>query len=361
MYYVYVAVYGRANAQNQVGAHTIRPRAQQSQPPTLEDGEAERERLHQREIAWEDEMEEHRAESPQADLQEAQAVAETDASSAESQAAAETDSSSAEEDSEAERERLRQREIELEEETDRRQLEILKDMHNQYMESLAAFETDASSAKENKPPTTSMPASKVKGDEDSASDLDSNLSEQADDEDPDLLTIGVEADRTWLTIEDMELRRISKLATHLRKDPLLPSPPAHCEALLQREGLNFPLVHCAFENCEWVSDSRPCLRCTVDENTWPRHVAGGMWCELHGREQHRRGILGCCGQNTCLKHHIVARHSDALLESCGEAELRQPFFRKGKTVMRGAYLGTCAEFVTNQGPFRNGEASRVVL
>ena len=331
-----------------------------------------RERLRQREIEWEDEMERQRAESHQADLQDMHNKY------IESQAASETDSSSAEEDVEAEWERLRQRVIEWEDEMERQRLARYQDSYEQSIEALAAFDTDSATAKENKAPTTSRPESKVKGDEDSASDLDSNLSEQADDEDPDLLTIGVEADRTWLTIEDMELRRISKLATHLRKDPLLPSPPANCESLLQCEGLNFPLVHCAFENCAWVSDSPPCLRCTVDENAWPRHVAGGMWCELRGREQHRHGILGCCGQETCLKHHIVACHSDALRESCGEAELQQPFFQKGKTDVRGAYklhpskesvfkrvgieiLGTCAEFVTNQGLFQSGKASRAAI
>ena len=129
----------------------------------------------------------------------------------------------------------------------------------------------------------------------------------------------------------MELRRIDKLATYLRKDPLLPSPPANSESLLNCEGLNFPLVHCAFENCEWVSDSRPCLRCTTDDHTWQEHVAGGMWCGLRCREDHRQGILGCCGLKTCLKQHIVDCHSDALLESCGEAEPCQLFFDKGKT------------------------------
>ena len=297
MYYVYVAVYGRANDLNMVGEHTIKPRELESQTPTLEDcEEVERERLRQKEIEWEDEMERQRVETQQA---------------------------------------------------------VYQDFYNKYVESLAAFETDSSSAEEDEPPTTSRPESKFKeerskasaksflGDEqekgvdDSSSDLDSNISQQADDEDPDLLTIGVEREKTWITMEDIELKRIQKLAAYLRNEPLLPSPPANCESLLHCEGLNFPLVHCAFENCEWISDSRPCLRCTVDENAWKRHVARGMWCELRGREHHRHGIIGCCGLETCLKQHIVDCHSDALLESFGEAELRQPFLGKKKIGVGG--------------------------
>ena len=398
VYHVYVAVYGRANDQNMVGEHTIRPRQLEAVTTSLK-------------VSEELEPERQIAECPQV----------LDAVEAESSPAAHDlnvvqqpltkDRHMAEErhtleDSEEEiRERLRQQEI-LEEERkrlswedlrvrredeDHRQIaeipyldhaywfdcwkqslgqqEILEEERNRmswedlrvrgqdedhrqiaersqldyahcfetFMQSLDAAQKDDA---DHNPLTTSGQESKVKGDADNASDLDSSLSEQADDEDPDLLTIGVEPERTWLTIEDMELRRIGKLATQLRKDPLLPLPPANGEPLLQCEGLNFPLVHCAFENCAWVSDSRPCLSCTVGETTWPRHVAGGMWCELRGREQHHHGILGCCGQETCLKQHIVDCHSDALLESCGEAELHQPFFRKGKTDVRSIKTAT---------------------
>ena len=148
------------------------------------------------------------------------------------------------------------------------------------------------------------------------------------------MTIGVEKDKTWLTMEDAELRRIERLSTYLRKDPLLPLPPANSEKLLKLEGLNLPLVHCAFENCGWVSDSRPCLRCIPDDDTQATQVAAGMWRVLPGREQSGHGILGCCGRDTCLKQHIVNCHSEALMESCGKAEL-QSFLQREKRRGKG--------------------------
>ena len=344
-----------------VGEHTIRPRPQESDTPIQKIyDELELERLRQREIEDEDEMEQQTlgdSEEENGQRQRQKEIEDDD----EIQRHIEqtfyfgwtgTEGESEDDGHNEEDEFLRGFLPEIEDEDEREEDNFLRGflpeiededemerdieesyqryyqgLVDAYLESLESLQTDDPADKKR---TTSRPNRKGKGDEDSESDFDSNLSEQADDEDPDLLTIGVETEKTWLTIEDMELARIDKLATYLRKDPLLPSPPANCESLLHCEGINFPLVHCAFENCEWVSDSRPCLRCAVDENTWDRHVAGGMWCALPGREHDRHGILGCCGQKTCLKQHIVDCHSDALLESCGEAELRQPFLERGK-------------------------------
>ena len=213
-------------------------------------------------------------------------------------------------------------------------------------DAMAMLEAHAAGKEKAEPRSAAKPEREAKNDDDSSSDLDSKLSEQADDEDPDLLTIGVEKDKTWLTMEDAELRRIERLSTYLRKDPLLPLPPANSDKLLKLEGLNLPLVHCAFENCGWVSDSRPCLRCIPDDDTQATQVAAGMWRVLPGREQSGHGILGCCGRETCLKQHIVNCHSEALMESCGKAEL-QSFFQhekrrgKGEGRWEGGNPDTC--------------------
>ena len=33
-------------------------------------------------------------------------------------------------------------------------------------------------------------------------------------------------------------------------------------------------------------------------------------------------VYGCCGNENCLKHHIVAHHRDVIAEMCGQEALR---------------------------------------
>ena len=112
----------------------------------------------------------------------------------------------------------------------------------------------------------------------------------------------------WKTLEDLELERIESLAQHLREDPLCPPPLSFDVELLKQEGLNLPLVHCAFKGCSWTSDSRPCLRAVAESESLPLVTKQRLWMSLPCRKQGGDGIYGCCGEETCLKQHIVFHH-----------------------------------------------------
>ena len=153
--------------------------------------------------------------------------------------------------------------------------------------------------------------------EDSVTSFGSSVSSQKEDEDLDLLTIGLEADMKWKTLEDVEMERIESLAQSLREDPLCPPPLNFGAELLKQEGLNLPLVHCAFKGCSWISESRPCLRTSTGAKALPIVTQQGLWTTIACRKQREDSIYGCCGEKTCLKQHIVDEHIDSLIESCG--------------------------------------------
>ena len=153
--------------------------------------------------------------------------------------------------------------------------------------------------------------------EENSSNLGSSLSSQEEDEDLDLLTVGLEADMRWKTLEDEEMERIESLAQYLREDPLCPPPLSFDARVLKQEGLNLPLVHCAFKGCSWTSDTRPCLRAVTDAEFLPLVTQQGLWRNLPCRKQREDGISGCCGEKTCLRQHIIDEHISPLTESCG--------------------------------------------
>ena len=156
--------------------------------------------------------------------------------------------------------------------------------------------------------------------EESSSNLASSISSQEEDEDLDLLTVGVEANMKWRTLEDAEMDRIERLAQHLREDPLCPPPLDFGTDLLKQEGLNLPLVHCAFKGCSWISDTRPCLRASTDSRSSTVVTEKGQWTSLACRREMDNGIYGCCGEKTCLKQHIVDEHSGPLIDTCSEEQ-----------------------------------------
>ena len=121
----------------------------------------------------------------------------------------------------------------------------------------------------------------------------------------------------WKTLEDLEMERIERLAQHLREDPLCPPPLNICSSLLKQEGLNLPLVHCAFKGCSWISESRPCLRTSTGAKALPIVTQQGLWTSIPCRKQREDGIYCCCGEKTCLRQHIVDEHIDSLIDSCG--------------------------------------------
>ena len=145
----------------------------------------------------------------------------------------------------------------------------------------------------------------------------SSISSQAEDEDLDLLTIGLEANMTWQTLEDLEIQRIERLAQYIREDPLWPPQPSYGMELMLQEGLNLPLVHCAFRGCTWTSDSRPCLRVYSNLAESSFFTVGGVWQKLDCKEKNEDSLYDCCRKQECLKQHIVEHHSKLFIESCG--------------------------------------------
>ena len=115
----------------------------------------------------------------------------------------------------------------------------------------------------------------------------------------------------------MELDRIESLAQYLRENPLFPPPLNFGAEILKQEGLNLPLVHCAFKGCSWISDARPCLRASTDSRSSTVVTEKGLWTNLACRRETSDGIYGCCGEKTCLQQHIVDEHIDLLIDTCG--------------------------------------------
>ncbi len=160
--------------------------------------------------------------------------------------------------------------------------------------------------------------------DDASSAFNSELSEHEEDGVDDVLSVRVDGEKTWVTIEDADIERVSRLSSLLRLEPLLPPPlPGMASSTFATdiEGMNLPLVHCAFEGCSWVSSALPCLRCTTKSNPGIERVENGVWCSLPPRKRLAENVYGCCGDEGCLKHHIVAHHRAAIAEACGHEAL----------------------------------------
>ena len=117
---------------------------------------------------------------------------------------------------------------------------------------------------------------------------------------------------------------MERLAQCIRCDPLLPPPlqgVASTKLDISVEGLNLPLVHCAFEGCSWVSESVPCRRSCINGQTRLHCVHQGEWSRVLFRQKIDDEVYGCCGLENCLKHHIVAHHRDVIAEKCGQEAL----------------------------------------
>ena len=171
------------------------------------------------------------------------------------------------------------------------------------------------------PPGLAPNMSETGGAADSGSEFNSEISEHAEDGDEDLLTVRVEPSKTWLTLEDADLERIERLAQCLRCDPLCPPPLQGFDAtksVKAVEGLNLPLVHCAFDGCSWVSEALPCRRVSVNAKARISCVVQGEWSTVACREKIDEDVYGCCGNETCLKEHIVGCHRDVISETCGQ-------------------------------------------
>ena len=117
------------------------------------------------------------------------------------------------------------------------------------------------------------------------------------------------------------MERFERLARCLRCDPLCPPPLQGFDgtkSVKAVEGLNLPLVHCAFDGCSWVSEALPCRRVSINAKARISCVVEGEWSTVACREKIDDDVYGCCGNDTCLKEHIVGCHRDVISETCGQ-------------------------------------------
>jgi len=149
----------------------------------------------------------------------------------------------------------------------------------------------------------------------------SELSERGEEE--NALIVGVEQHKDWETLEDAELARIERLAHHLREKPLLPPMPEQpMESWTDvKSGVNFPVCHCAFKGCAWVSERLPCEFRSCNKSL--RRAHNGVWCKVPERAEVSPGMYACCSEEACLKEHIMCCHLDVLISSCSQAAVAQ--------------------------------------
>ena len=131
------------------------------------------------------------------------------------------------------------------------------------------------------------------------------------------LCIGVEQHKTWETPEDASMACIEALAKRLRQRPLLPPHPTDPEESWPEaeSGIAFPVCHCAFKGCPWVSEDPPCQVIACDRPLWVAEE--GDWTLRAKRRCSPEGIFGCCRSKTCLREHIVECHAEALRDTIG--------------------------------------------
>jgi hypothetical protein len=126
----------------------------------------------------------------------------------------------------------------------------------------------------------------------------------------------VEPNKYWTTLEDADIDRIELLACELRDRPLLPPCPEDPSTPWHEtiSGIAFPTCHCAFLNCDWVSDCMPCAHRSAETSLWVG--SEGRWRIYEPCLRAESGLYACCGACTCLRQHIVDAHSDLFIRTC---------------------------------------------
>ena len=140
------------------------------------------------------------------------------------------------------------------------------------------------------------------------------------------LEFSVDAHKYWETVEDGCMRRIEDLAAELRNRPLLPPCPHDASRPFEdvKSAIYFPSSHCAFNNCPWVSNILPCAYRSPTSHVWL--CEEGKWVVQEKCCKGARGIYACCGDERCLRQHIVEAHSDILFRTCGlRASIRNSY------------------------------------
>ena len=131
------------------------------------------------------------------------------------------------------------------------------------------------------------------------------------------LYIGVEEHKVWETPEDASMACIEALAEHLRARPSLPPHPTDPqESWPEAEsGMAFPVCHCDFKGCSWVSDDPACGLRSSHRPLWI--AEDGDWTLRATRCQSSEGVYGCCRSKSCLREHIVEWHVGILRDTIG--------------------------------------------
>ena len=144
------------------------------------------------------------------------------------------------------------------------------------------------------------------------------------DEEDIMTSVCVEAGgKTWQTRGDEDEAAIATLALCLRARPLLPPHPDNAEEswLDCAGGVKFPLSHCAFRGCVWASQRRPCEQRSVTTTLLTSQQA--RWVDLPPAPWRPSGVYGCCGDQSCLKEHLVEAHLPELISACGRDRARR--------------------------------------
>ena len=154
------------------------------------------------------------------------------------------------------------------------------------------------------------PATLSNEDDDGKSEISSN------EEGEDALKVVVEPDKHWITYEDMDNQRAQRLALHLRERPLMPPHPDDASKSWGEatSGISLPKYHCAFKNCTWTSTKLPCEQRSLTKDSFI--ACEGAWLGNSKRDGASASLIGCCGNSSCLREHIVQCHADALRETC---------------------------------------------
>ena len=161
-------------------------------------------------------------------------------------------------------------------------------------------------------------------------DLESDSSDPGEDEMSknedvtDFLQVRVDANKTWMTLEDSMQQRVEALAELLRDRPLLPPVPGDGSRSWTEvdKGICLPVCHCAFKGCLWTSNCMPCHHRNAHVKVWGVH--DGQWYEHAARKELTQDMFSCCGSGaSCLREHIMRDHLHALIACCGEDAIRQ--------------------------------------
>ena len=143
------------------------------------------------------------------------------------------------------------------------------------------------------------------------------------------------------------MERIERLAQCLRCDPLCPPPLHGCDgpkSVKAVEGFNSPLVHCAFDGCSWVSDALPCRRVSTNEQVKISCVVQAEWSTVACRQKIDADVYGCCGNENCLKEHIIACHRDVIVETCGQ-DINHPLMNEIRLYQARFHTNSSIQFL----------------